>query len=89
MATPAPSALESANTPMVFGYGFAADGAATPLEWSDVLSGRLADYSRYWLHLNRLSPDVRTWLKTQSGLDHLATEASLFRYLLVQELGHR
>ena len=77
MTTPAPHPPEFANAPMVFGYGFAADGAATPLEWSDVLSGRLSEFARYWLHLNRLSPDVRTWLKTQSGLDHLSTEALL------------
>ena len=77
MTTPAPHPPESANAPMVFGYGFAADGAATPLEWSDVLSGRLSEFARYWLHLNRLSPDVRTWLKSQSGLDHLSTEALL------------
>ncbi|MDX1292555.1 MAG: zinc transporter ZntB [Hyphomonas sp.] len=71
------SPLEPGSAPLVFGYGFGADGTVESLSWKDVTSGRLAEYPRYWLHLHRLSPQVRSWLVRQSGLDHLATEALL------------
>ena len=76
-----PSAPETSATadPFLFGFGFAADGAATPLTWQDVISGRLAEFPRYWLHLNRRSAEVQDWLEKHSGLDDLASEA------LVQE----
>lgn len=77
MAAPAPPAPDTGNAPLVFGYGFGVDGTATALTWADVINGRLTEFSRYWLHLNRRSPDVRDWLAGRSGLDALATEALL------------
>ncbi|KCZ65996.1 hypothetical protein L53_01395 [Hyphomonas sp. L-53-1-40] len=65
------------TAPLVFGYGMAADGTIASLNWEDVTSGRLNEFSRHWLHLNRLSSEVRTWLARQSGLDRIATEALL------------
>ena len=63
--------------PFLFGYGFAADGAATALTWEDVLSGDIAKYARVWLHLNRLSRQAQGWLYRKSGLDKLAAQSLL------------
>jgi zinc transporter len=63
--------------PLLFGFGFAADGAATPLKWEDVLSGDIAKYARVWLHLNRLSRQAQGWLYRKSGLDKLAAQSLL------------
>ncbi len=63
--------------PFVFGFGFAADGTATPLTWEDVLSDKLATYPRVWLHLNRLSRQAQGWLYRKSGLDKVAAQSLL------------
>ena len=63
--------------PFLFGFGFTADGAATPLTWEDVLSGDFSKYARVWLHLNRLSRQAQGWLYRKSGLDKLAAQSLL------------
>ncbi|KDA01445.1 MAG: zinc transporter ZntB [Hyphomonas oceanitis] len=63
--------------PFLFGFGFTADGAATPLKWEDVISGELATYPRVWLHLNRLSRQTQGWLYRKSGIDKVAVQSLL------------
>ncbi|KCZ88896.1 zinc transporter ZntB [Hyphomonas johnsonii] len=65
--------------PFIFGYGFAADGAPTRLTWEDLISGKAAEYPRYWVHLNRLSKQAHGWIFRKSGLDRVVAHA------LVQE----
>jgi len=77
MVTPLPASIDAMTAPLVFGYGFTADGTVSPLSWADVTSGRLKEFSRHWLHLNRRSPEAQTWLTRQSGLDRIASEALL------------
>lgn len=75
--------------PFIFGIGFAADGTPTRLTWQDVTDGRLAEFPRYWLHLNRLSPQVHHWLEKRSGLDDLASEALLQEDTRPRAVRHR
>jgi len=63
--------------PFIFGFGFAADGTATPLKWEDVISGDVAAYPRVWLHLNRLSRQAQGWLYRKSGIDKVAVQSLL------------
>ena len=77
MTPPAPSQTSAKIHPLVFGYGFANDGTPTPLSWEDVTSGKLAEFSRYWLHLNRLSEAAQEWVSNASGVDELAADALL------------
>ena len=77
MTPSAPSQTSAKIHPLVFGYGFANDGTPTPLSWEDVTSGRLAEFSRYWLHLNRLSEAAQEWVSNASGVDELAADALL------------
>ncbi|MEZ5953011.1 MAG: CorA family divalent cation transporter [Hyphomonas sp.] len=63
--------------PLVFGYGFGADGTATPLEWKDVRENGHPDFQLVWLHLNRQSQKTQDWLIGKSGLDWLTADALL------------
>lgn len=60
---------EAPAIPLIFGFEFDADGNVKRLSWEDVKSGEAERPDVYrWLHLNRLSPEVRAWLTEQSGI---------------------
>ncbi len=63
--------------PFLFGFGFDAEGHATPLTWAGVLHGDHLHYKRTWLHLNRHSHQTNGWLIRKSGLDRLTAQALL------------
>ncbi len=68
----------TADNPLIYGFEFEGDGTARRLSWDDVVK-ESADRPgvRRWLHLDRLSPSVRTWLTEQSGIDAVIDDALL------------
>lgn len=60
---------EASATPLIFGFEFDGEGNARRLSWEEVKAGEAERPDVYrWLHLNRLSPEVRTWLTEKSGI---------------------
>ena len=69
---------ETASNPLLYGFEFDADGHAKRLTWEDVKSGPAERPGVYrWLHLDRLSPEVRDWLTETSGIDEVIDESLL------------
>lgn len=67
-----------AQDPLIFAFEFTPDGGARRLTWQDIVSGPAERPGvRRWLHLNRLSPDVRDWLTGASGIDPLIDRSLL------------
>ncbi len=67
-----------ADDPLLFAFEFTPEGGAKRLSWQDIVSGPAERPGvRRWLHLNRLSPDVRTWLTETSGIDPLIDRSLL------------
>lgn len=67
-----------ADDPLLFAFEFTPDGGAKRLSWQDIVSGPAERPGvRRWLHLNRLSPEVRTWLTETSGIDPLIDRSLL------------
>lgn len=67
-----------ADDPLLFAFEFTPEGGAKRLSWQDIVSGPAERPGvRRWLHLNRLSPDVRTWLTGTSGIDPLIDRSLL------------
>lgn len=70
--------MSEAPSPLVFAFEFQPDGGARRLQWPDVTGAPAARPGvRRWLHLNRLSPDVRRWLTEESGIDPVIDNALL------------
>lgn len=70
---------ESSATPLIHGFEFDSDGGVKRLSWDDVKSAPAERPGVYrWLHLNRLSPEVRDWLTGTSGIDDVI-DASLLQ----------
>jgi zinc transporter len=67
----------SGNGPLLFGFGFDAEGKPTALEWTHVSRIKAFTYPRIWLHLNRSAPQAHAWLRKRSGLDKIVIEALL------------
>jgi zinc transporter len=67
----------AAVDPLLFGFGFDAEGAATKLKWSDVTKHKLGGYTRVWLHLNRTSAQAQGWLQRRSDLERVVVRALL------------
>jgi zinc transporter len=66
------------DSPLVFAFEFDADGNARRLGWDEIASGPAEKAGvRRWLHLNRLSPQVREWLLHKSGVDAVIDNALL------------
>ncbi|MEQ9315028.1 MAG: zinc transporter ZntB [Henriciella sp.] len=69
---------EATRTPLVFAFEFDQEGGAMRLTWEDIANGPAERPGvRRWLHLDRLSPEVRTWLVEQSGVDLVIDQALL------------
>ncbi|MGB3626382.1 MAG: zinc transporter ZntB [Henriciella sp.] len=69
---------EAARDPLVFAFEFDGTGGARRLNWDDIANGPAERPGvRRWLHLDRLSADVRTWLVDHSGLDLVIDRALL------------
>ncbi|MEM5517756.1 zinc transporter ZntB [Henriciella sp. AS95] len=66
------------DNPLVFAFEFETDGHARRLNWDEIASGPAEKAGvRRWLHLNRLSPQVRQWLIEKSGVDMVIDNALL------------
>lgn len=69
---------EVKREPLIFAFEFDEEGGARRLNWEDIASGPAERLGvRRWLHLDRLSPEVRTWLVEQSGVDLVIDQALL------------
>lgn len=69
---------ETIDNPLIFAFEFSPDGGVRRLDWADISGGPAARPGvRRWLHLNRLSPVVRTWLTEESGIDEVIDSALL------------
>ena len=63
---------------LIFGFEFGDDAHVRRLSWEDVMESPAAWPGVWrWLHLNRLSPAVRSWLNDESGIDGVIDDALL------------